>query len=178
MTCPNCGKQLQRTLVPLYPYKESGLNNVYLKDSVYVHRCECGGKFVEIPIIERLHDAIAYKLLQKKALLTGSEFRFLRKWVGLTSVKLASLLGFKTRITVSKLENEKTPITAATDHMMRLVVLRLKEEAIQQRMNVEIAFEEWFHSIQAKSRTLKITIDQETIENLPFPASRQACTAS
>lgn len=178
MTCPKCGKQLQQTLVPLYHYKESGLRNVYLKDSVHIHKCECGRKFVEIPVIERLHDAIAYKLLQKKALLMGSEFRFLRKWVGLTSVKLASLLGFKTRITVSKLENEKTPITTATDHAMRLVVLRLKEEAIQQRMNVEIAFEEWFDGIQAKSKTLKITIDQETIDNLPFPASRHASTVA
>lgn len=175
MTCHNCGKALVRTIAPLYHYKESGLSNVYLKNSVQVYRCTCGKKLVEIPGIGRLHDGIAYALLTKKAVLTGHELRFLRKWIGLTAEKLASLLGFKTRVTVSKFENNKSPITMATDHAMRLLVLRQKEEAIKQRMDLEIKFYDWLEGIKPVARQTKITIDAKTIERLPFPPSHRPC---
>lgn len=91
MTCPRCGKALKRTLVKDYPYRESGLGNVYLQN-IATYQCECGEKLVQIPVIDRLHDTIAYYLLKKPSLLTGEEFRFLRKWVGLTANQLLPLL--------------------------------------------------------------------------------------
>ena len=57
----------------------------------------------------------------------------------------------------------------ATDHAMRLLVLRQKEEAIKQRMDLEIKFYDWLEGIKPVARQTKITIDAKTIERLPFP---------
>ena len=163
MTCPQCGKKMRRSTVRLYHYRESGLDNVYLRD-VGVHKCECGGKLIQIHAIQPLHDAIAYRLLRKYALLTGPEFRFLRQWVGLTAKRLASALGIKTRISISRWENGKAPITSATDHAMRLLVMRLKEEAVNQRMFKEVGIQEHFEQISNKpGRPSKITISQASL---------------
>ena len=172
MTCVECGKELKATLVGLYHYTESGLPNVYLKDSVRIHECASGHRFVEISMVERLQDAIAYELLKKKSLLTGQEFRFLRKWLGLTAERLTAGLGYKSRQSVSRWENGKEPITAATDHAMRLFVLRLKEETINRRMFEHIQIQDYFEQIASRrGKHFKITIDRETLKNLPFPAA-------
>lgn len=158
-------------MVGLYHYKESGLPYVYLKDVVRLHQCAKGHKFVEIPMMDRLQDAIGYELLKKKALLTGQEFRFLRKWLSLTADKLASALGYKSRQSVSRWENGKELLTAATDHAMRLFVLRLKEETINSRMFEDIQIREYFEQIASKpGKPSRITIDRQTLKNLPFPA--------
>lgn len=170
MTCPRCGKALKRTLVKDYPYRESWLGNIYLQN-IATYQCECGEKLVQIPAIDRLHDTIAYYLLKKSSLLTGEEFRFLRKWVGLTANQLLPLLGVKTRISISRWENGKAPITASTDHAMRLLVMRLKEEALHQRMFAEIEIQEHFERIARKpGKSLRITISKEMLDRLPFPA--------
>lgn len=169
MKCPQCGKATKKAVAKLYHYRESGLDNVYLQD-IPVFPCQCGERLVQIQAIDRLHDAIAYHLLKKPSLLTGPEFRFLRKWVGLTANQLATLLGVKTRISVSRWENGKAPITASTDHAMRLLVMRLKEEALHRRMFTEIEIQEQFERIATKpTKSERITITKETIENLPFP---------
>ncbi len=176
MRCPKCSNILVSSVVRLYQYRESGLDNVYLGDWVTRHKCQCGESFVEIESMDRLHDAIAYDLLQKTTLLAPKEFRFLRKWVGLTSEKLAFTLGFKKRQTVSRYENGKEPITPATDHAMRLLVLRIKEQAINQRMLQNIQFEEHLEKIVGRSKKqARITIDKERLKNLPFPASSPQC---
>ena len=176
MNCPNCGKPAQQYVEASYHYKESGLRNVFLKNSVVVTHCsKCESKFVEIPAIERLHDAISYKLLMKRSLLAGDEFRFLRKWIGLTAEKLAPIMGYKTRVTISKLENKMTPMSPHTDHHMRMVVISIKEESMKQRMNIEISFEEWMNGIKPKPKKDRITIDHDTIKGLPFPATSQLC---
>lgn len=172
MNCLKCGKEMSQTLIRRYHYKESGLNHVFLRDSVTSLKCECGQRFVEIRGIERLHDAIAYELLQKKTLLHGQEFRFLRKWVGFTSVNLAQVLGRISRITVSRWENGKSPITGATDHLMRLLVIRVKEQAINQRMFETIKIQEFLEKIKdATLQPAPITINRDKIRNLPFPSS-------
>lgn len=172
MNCPKCSNELQRAVVKLYHYRESGLENVYLKDIVS-YKCECGEKLVQMPSIDRLHGAVAYDLLKKRFLLTGPEFRFLRKWVGRTAKELASLLGVRTRISISRWENGKAPITPATDHAMRLLVMRLKEQAVNQRMFTEIKVQEQFERIAVKtSRPARITISRKSLKKLPFPSHR------
>ncbi len=104
MDCLNCGKRVEHSLQKHYHYRESGLDNLYLENMAIVHKCVCGQQFTEIPKMERLHDAIAYDLLNKKALWSGREFRFLRKWVGLTVEELGSALGQVSRDTVSRWE--------------------------------------------------------------------------
>lgn len=158
-----------KTSVTNYHYRESGLPNVYLQNIASYQR-KCGEKLVQIPAIDRLHDAIAFNLLKKLSLLTGAEFRFLRKWVGLTANQLAALLGVKTRISVSRWENGKAPLTASTDHAMRLLIMRLKEEALQQRMFTEIEIREHFERMPGKpGKPARITISKEMLDRLPFP---------
>jgi len=170
MTCPRCGKAaLKKALVKDYHYRESGLPNIYLQN-IASYQCDCGEKLVQIQAIDRLHDAIAYHLLKKPSILTGAEFRFLRKWVGLTAIQLAALLGVKTRISVSRWENRKAPLTASTDHAIRLLVMRLKEEALQQRMFTEIEIQEHFERMAGKpGKPVRITISKEMLDRLPFP---------
>ncbi|TAJ08745.1 MAG: hypothetical protein EPO61_07490 [Nitrospirae bacterium] len=150
-------------------YRESGLSNVYLQN-IASYRCDCGEKLVQIPAIDRLHDAVAYYLLKKPSLLTGEEFRFLRKWVGLTAIQLLPLLGVKTRISISRWENGKAPITASTDHAMRLLVMRLKEESLHQRMFTEIEIQGHFEQMGAKAgKPVRVTISKAMLDRLPFP---------
>ncbi len=66
MRCPQCPNAPVSSVVVSYQYLESGLDNVYLKDSVTRHKCMCVESFVEIQSMDRLHDAIAYDLLQQK----------------------------------------------------------------------------------------------------------------
>ena len=125
--------------------------------------------------------AIAYKLLNKKTIWRGQEFRFLRKWIGLTAEELGRILGHVKRGTISRWENEKIPITSATHHQMLLLVLRLKEEAINERMDLEIAVTEILGMIVEQAKTpASITITPDTIKRLPFsvPKSLKASTRS
>ncbi|MDZ4733668.1 MAG: hypothetical protein SGJ16_08790 [Nitrospirota bacterium] len=69
-----------------------------------------------------MHNQVASALLKKTSLLTGSEARFLRKWLRLTSDELAKALGF-TRVSVSRRENKG--LTVATDRSLRLYASRV-----------------------------------------------------
>ena len=168
-TCPKCGKELKKSVAKLYHFWESGLPNVFLQN-ITLHQCTCGEKLVQIPALERLLDAIAFNLLKKRTLLTGLEFRFLRKWIGLTANGLAAMLGVKSRISISRWENGRAPLTAAMDHAMRLLVMRMKEEALKQRMFTEIEIQEQFERISAKpGKSERMVITQKTLDDLPFP---------
>lgn len=168
MTCPKCGSVLPRPeVVRLYHYRESGLDTVYLKD-ITTYRCACGERLVQIPAVERVHDAIAAELLAKPSLLTGPEFRFLRKWVGLTAPELASALGVKTRITISRWENEKAPLTAAADRAMRLLVMRMKEDALNRRLFEHVTVAEQFRRIAPTARRFRITIAPKHLHGATF----------
>lgn len=181
MTCPQCGATLPRPeIVRLYHYRESGLDTVYLKD-ITTYRCACGERLVRIPAVEHVHDAIAAELLAKPSLLTGPEFRFLRKWVGLTAPELASALGVKTRITISRWENAKSPLTAAADRAMRLLVMRMKEDALNRRLFEHVTVAEQFRRIAPTARRFRITIAPKgpngTAAASPVVGTRRAKTA-
>lgn len=123
MECPICGataKEESRT----YHYKESGLPNVYIK-GVPVDVCACGEEYIRIPGIDKIDRLIGEKLLAKEQQLTGAEIKFLRKWLDLTSEELAATIGVG-RATVSRWENNKTPIHKLTDRVIRLYVAGVK----------------------------------------------------
>jgi len=93
MKCHECGKTLRERKPKEYRYRESGLNNVTLT-GIRVFECPEGhGEFPEIPNIVGFHQAIARMLAKKPAALTGAEFRFLRKEMGLKAKDLARHLG-------------------------------------------------------------------------------------
>lgn len=115
MICPECGSQ-PRYSVERYQYRESGLDNVFV-DGVGIFRCVCDQEYIQLPGAQEVHNQVASALLNKTSLLTGSEARFLRKWLRLTSDELAKALGY-TRISVSRRENKG--LTVASDRSLRL----------------------------------------------------------
>jgi len=121
MRCENCGSQMKSRLEN-YRYSESGLDTVTLRN-VEVRRCpECGEHDVVIPFIEDLHRVIATELAWKRTKLTGSEIRFMRKYMGFSSGDFARVAG-TTAETVSRWENGKQPMGPQAERMLRLMVL-------------------------------------------------------
>lgn len=76
----------------MYHYQSCGLNNIYLING-YQEIDTPYGNAVSIDDVEGLDRAIAHSLITYKPKLTGSEIRFLRKYLGLSQAKLALLLG-------------------------------------------------------------------------------------
>lgn len=102
-------------------YDSGGLPQVVLQ-GVEARRCPaCGAQELVIPRIEELHRVIARALIHKPARLAGSEIRFLRKYLGLSSTDLARRMG-TTRETVSRWEGGATPIGPLADRLLRLLV--------------------------------------------------------
>jgi YgiT-type zinc finger domain-containing protein len=75
--CPKCGQVIE-SKIGNYRYKESGLDNVYLRN-ILVYECSCGVSYPSIFRIGRLNELIAETLLEKQTLLSGKEIKFLRK---------------------------------------------------------------------------------------------------
>ena len=114
-------KALKREKIT-HKYKECGLDNVTLV-GVEHHRCDqCGEEYFGFGNIEKLHEAIAHVLLQKKDLLNGAEVRFLRKHLGYSGTMFAKLIGYDDA-TLSRLENGAQPVTRTFDHLVRFMVV-------------------------------------------------------
>src|ERR1700688_4527769 len=75
--CYDCGKTMVGKREN-YSYQEVGLKSVVLLNIVVYH-CKCGAIVPEIPYAGILHNRIAMDVLEKKALLSGEEIRFIRK---------------------------------------------------------------------------------------------------
>lgn len=170
MTCYKCKSEMRGGKVPVYQYKESGLDNVSL-EGVTIYKCQHGHKLVHIPHIEMLHDAIAYNTLKNPPCLTSKEFRFLRKWIGLTMNELARELGVS-RNTIYRCE-KKGQITRSTDHLLRMLVAKKKESSCQRQMYIEIAMQELFEKLAKKHlRSARMTIDVHKLPQHPSQASQ------
>ena len=120
MKCPSCGKAMRATKRD-HRYEEAGLKNVVLRDTT-VYECGCGEVLPELPQVNRLHQRIAEDLIGKQSPLTGEEFRFLRKAMGVSAKELARLLGVTT-VTISRWENNKEKVGAQSDRLLRCLYL-------------------------------------------------------
>lgn len=116
MKCRSCGiemKQIKATIYSPYRYDLTGLKNVFLAGiAVY----ECAKCRKEVPIIPRagkLHRVIARLLLDKPALLTGDEIRFLRKNAGISAKDFAAQLQTSAEH-LSRVENGHYPSLGPT----------------------------------------------------------------
>jgi putative zinc finger/helix-turn-helix YgiT family protein len=120
--CPECGGTVERQPRQRYRYVESGLTTVFLQ-GVTVYRCRsCRRRFPEIPNMEGLHAKIAEALVRKPALLSGAEFRFLRKQMRMRAKELAATVGVSP-VTMSRWETDAERIGTANDRLIRLVYL-------------------------------------------------------
>lgn len=113
-----CGK-LMTGKQENYQYQEAGLKSVVLLNIVVYH-CECGAIVPEIPYAGVLHHCIAMSILQKKALLSGEEIRFVRKAAGFSATELARVMGVD-KVSISRWENEKKKIGKESDRLIRAV---------------------------------------------------------
>jgi putative zinc finger/helix-turn-helix YgiT family protein len=121
MTCIECGGKL-RSKKENYRYLECGLPNVTLT-GVEVRRCTiCGDHEVVIPHIEKLHEALANAVVRHEARLSGSEVRFLRKYLGCSGVDFANLIGVAPE-TVSRWENKKETMGPSAERLLRMLVV-------------------------------------------------------
>lgn len=104
----------------MYHYTDSGLSNVWLANGYRTVRSPYG-KAVSIEDVAGLHRSIGRKLALEKPHLTGTEFRFLRKELGLSQAALAALFG-NTEQAVAKWE-KGARLPAWADRLLRQVYL-------------------------------------------------------
>ena len=87
----------------MYHYTDSGMANIWLRNG-YQSLKTPYGKALAIEDVEGLHRCIGRKLAQEKPHLTGPEFRFLRKELGLSQLALARLMGLSDAQALAKWE--------------------------------------------------------------------------
>lgn len=110
-----------------YHYTESGLNNIYLLNGFEVVNTPYG-KATSVEDVEGLHKLIGSHLCMKQK-LTGEEFRFLRKEMGLSQSGLGKILGVTDQALAKWEKNGRVPLTA--DRFIRLLYLESINENIK-----------------------------------------------
>lgn len=113
-----------------YHFKESGLENVILKDIEVLVCRKCGSEAPRIPRLNDLMRTIAVAMIAKPFELTGPEVRFLRKFMDETIEGFARKLGID-RSHLSRVENESLGISRQTDRLVRTLALVHKPELLE-----------------------------------------------
>ncbi len=124
--CTTCGEQTSPERRN-YRYAESGVSNVILQGIEVADCPRCGNSDVIIPRMAKVHRAIAQALANSPARLTGEQFRFLRKHLGLSGDQLGHYL-HTDRTKISKWERGEDRIGPATDRLVRLLAAALNSE--------------------------------------------------
>ena len=75
----------------MYHYTESGMNNVWLTNGYRTRKTPDGDAVAIVDLVE-LHSVIGLALCER-AYMTGAQFRFLRKELDLSQVRVSSLMG-------------------------------------------------------------------------------------
>jgi len=123
MKCLDCRIEMSKSEETI-AYDECGLEGITL-EGVTVHRCpNCGGRTVGIRRIEGLHRTIAESLALRPERLGPAEFRFLRKYLGLSTADFARMMHLDPS-TVSRIENKEKPqaIGDSLEQLLRMLVL-------------------------------------------------------
>ncbi|WHZ20090.1 MAG: hypothetical protein OJF55_002239 [Rhodanobacteraceae bacterium] len=105
----------------MYHYTDSGLRNIWLANG-YKSKRTPYGVAVAIEDVEGLHRVIGLCLAREKPKLTGREFRFLRKELGLSQAAFAEAVGNDAQ-TVALWEKNKTRLPVWADRLVRKLYL-------------------------------------------------------
>jgi YgiT-type zinc finger domain-containing protein len=105
-----------------YLFRESGLNNILLRDTEVLVCSRCKGESPLIPNHNDLMRTIAVALIDKPSELAGDEVRFLRKYLGEEGAAFAKMLGID-RSHLSRVENGAMAISRQTDRLIRTLAL-------------------------------------------------------
>jgi len=101
-----------------YHYLESGLRNIWLVNGFTIHETDYG-RGVSIDDVPGLHRVIAKRLIERKPHLSGGEFRFLRKELGLSQAKLGELWGYDAQSVALWEKRGRVPVIA--DRFIRII---------------------------------------------------------
>ena len=100
-------------------YTGCGLPNIFLSNG-YSEIETPYGESVSIDDVEGLHQAIGMEIVNKEPVLSGPEFRFLRKELELSQDKLGGLLGRDAQ-SIALWEKEKTELPRMADMLLRAI---------------------------------------------------------
>lgn len=103
----------------MYQYEDCGLRNIFLKNGFSLVETPWG-EAVSIENVEGLHKAIGIALIDRPEPLDGSEFRFLRKELGLSQKRFGGLFGV-TDQTVANWEKGNSDLPKYADILIRLL---------------------------------------------------------
>lgn len=131
MTCAHCGGKRLRVEI-MKEYRDDGLiglPGVVVLDAARRYVCnDCGEENgISIPDEEGLEAAVAVARVGVAIALRGHEVRFLRRAMGLTARQLAEYLP-ATEESVSRWENDKHPMGAQNEKILRLLVAQLLKD--------------------------------------------------
>jgi putative zinc finger/helix-turn-helix YgiT family protein len=123
--CSKCGSPMHVKAKATHRYTECGLSNIVLV-GVVVRRCpKCGNRSVVIPKVAQLHRKLAQGLAEQSQRLAAEEIRFLRKYLGWSGADFAQFFGV-TPETVSRWENGSKSMSATSERLLRLCVLKFE----------------------------------------------------
>jgi putative zinc finger/helix-turn-helix YgiT family protein len=119
--CLRCGGGKAKTTRENEPMDEAMPGIVLL--GVEVTKClQCGNREVAIPHLDALLKLVAETIVKKPGRLTGDEVRVVRSYLELSGTELAEIMD-ATPATVSRWENNKTPVGRTADLLLRAIVM-------------------------------------------------------
>ncbi len=90
-TCRECGAAVSSETRD-HKYIESGLETVWIENATF-RVCDNGHESLAIPMMGRLHRAIALAIVNRNAKIAPAEVRYLRKHLGLSNEDFATVMG-------------------------------------------------------------------------------------
>jgi YgiT-type zinc finger domain-containing protein len=158
--CSDCGSEA-RVERGIYRFRESGLDNVVLKGIEMIKCPACGNEDPVIPNLDGLLRILALAIVTHRFPLSGSEVRYLRKYLGMSGEQFARIL-HTDKSTLSKWETGSVNIGSKSDLLIRAVALNLgrglRDEAEQITRDFEHIDEE------ALASSNRIEVDSETLK--------------
>jgi putative zinc finger/helix-turn-helix YgiT family protein len=157
--CRECGGNA-KVVRKNYRFKESGLNNVFLKDIEVVKCADCKSESPRVPNHDDLMRTIAVALIDKPSELAGDEVRFLRKYLGEGSTTFAQMLGID-RSHLSRVENGAMAISRQTDRLVRTLALVHEPTLLEKlkRLGGYEALLQRLSAINPKANPVRVQLD-------------------
>jgi len=148
-----------------YQFKESGLDNVILKNIEVLVCKQCGSIVPRIPRLNDLMRTIVVAMIAKPSELDGAEVRFLRKFMDETIEQFARKLGIN-RSHLSRVENGSLAISKQTDRLVRALVLIHKPELLEKmaRLGKTKMILKQLEDINSKPQRVRIDVASATHE--------------
>jgi putative transcriptional regulator len=103
-----------------FHYEACGLDEVRLANGYEIHETVYG-EAVAIDDVEGLHRAIGRWLIRRPRVLTGAEFRYLRKELDLSQKELAARLGATEQQVFRWEKRRRTAVPGTADRLLRVL---------------------------------------------------------